>query len=78
MKKFSLENTRQVSTPIGINTKLSKDDEGEAVDQHLFHRMIGGLLYLTSSHHDLSYSVRVCLGFNLHLKSHVWKLSRGS
>lgn len=70
VKKFGLDNTRQVSTPIGVNTKLSNDD-GEAVDQHLYPSMVGGLLYLTSSHRDLSYSVDVCGSFNLYLKSHI-------
>ncbi|KAK0594508.1 hypothetical protein LWI29_019440 [Acer saccharum] len=40
--------------------KLSKDASGKSVDQTLYRGMIGSLLYLTASRHDISFSVGVC------------------
>lgn len=45
---------------MSITTKLGKDTYGKDISQTLYHSMIGRLLYLTVSHHDISFSVGVC------------------
>ena len=40
--------------------KLSKDESGVNVDPKLYKSMIDSLLYLTTSHPDICYSVGVC------------------
>ncbi|XP_058741149.1 uncharacterized mitochondrial protein AtMg00810-like [Vicia villosa] len=40
--------------------KLSKDEKGVGVDQHLYRSMIGSLLYLTVSRPDIAFAVGVC------------------
>ncbi|RVW73868.1 Retrovirus-related Pol polyprotein from transposon RE1 [Vitis vinifera] len=42
---------------MSTTTKLSKDASGKDVEQKLYRRMVGSLLYLTTSHPDISFSV---------------------
>ena len=59
VKKFGLEKTRHMRTPMGTNEKLIKDDSGVSIDSSLYHSMIGSLLYLIASRHDICFSVGV-------------------
>ena len=45
VKKFGLETSKCLKTPMGTSDKLSKDDNGDSVDPTLFRSMIGSLLY---------------------------------
>ena len=63
VKKFGLESGKPKRTPASTTVKLSKDDDGEAVDTKLYRSMIGSLLYLTASRPDISFSVGVCARF---------------
>ena len=45
VKKFDLETSKCLKTPMGTNDKLSKDDNGVSVDPTLFRSMIESLLY---------------------------------
>ena len=45
VKKFGLETSKCLKTPMGTNDKLSKDDNGVSIDPTLFRSMIGSLLY---------------------------------
>ena len=60
MKKFGIESTSFVRTPMSSNVKLNVDLLGKSVDPSLYRNMIGSLLYLTASRPDISYSVGVC------------------
>ncbi|GJX53341.1 putative ribonuclease H-like domain-containing protein [Tanacetum coccineum] len=44
---------RTTSTPMETNKALTKDEDGEDVDVHLYRSMIGSLMYLTSSRPDI-------------------------
>nr|GEV93607.1 DNA-directed DNA polymerase [Tanacetum cinerariifolium] len=46
-----------MKTPISTETKLTKDEEGESVDNTEYQGMIGSLLYLTESRPDIMSSV---------------------
>ena len=59
VKKFRLESTSSVRSPISPNVKLTVDLLGKSVDSSLFRSMIGSLLYLTASGPNISYSVGV-------------------
>ena len=65
MKKFSLESSSSVRTPISPNVKLTVDLLGKSVDSSLYKSMIGILLYLTASRPDISYSVGVCARYRV-------------
>ena len=44
-------------------TKLDKDEKGKDVNQKLYRDMIGSLLYLTASRHDIMFCVCLCARF---------------
>jgi hypothetical protein len=49
LKKFQMEDSSPVSTPMVVGCKLSKDDISPDVDQRTYQSIIGGLLYITDS-----------------------------
>ncbi|GJS11759.1 putative ribonuclease H-like domain-containing protein [Tanacetum coccineum] len=53
LKKFGFSSIRTTSTPMETNKALTKDEDGEDVDVHLYRSMIGSLMYLTSSIPDI-------------------------
>ncbi|GJY84563.1 hypothetical protein Tco_0497939 [Tanacetum coccineum] len=44
-------------------TKLTRDEDGESVDNTKYRGMIGGLLYLTASRPNIMFSVCLCARF---------------
>nr|GEW16990.1 copia protein [Tanacetum cinerariifolium] len=63
LKKFGLENSKPMKTPMSSNTKLTKDEECESVDSTKYRGMIGSLLYLMASRPDIMFSVCLCARF---------------
>nr|GEX01000.1 uncharacterized mitochondrial protein AtMg00810-like [Tanacetum cinerariifolium] len=63
LKKFGLEDSKPMKTPMSTDTKLTKDEECESVDSTKYRGMIGCLLYLTASRPDIMFSVCVCARF---------------
>jgi hypothetical protein len=57
LKKFQMEDSSPVSTPMVVGCKLSKDDISLDVDQRTYHSMIGSLLYITISRPDIMLAV---------------------
>ena len=53
LKKFRMEDCKQVTTPMQTSCKLSKDDDSKSTDQRQYRSMIGSLLYLTTSKPDV-------------------------
>jgi hypothetical protein len=53
LKKFQMEDSSPVSTPMVVGCKLSKDDISPYVDQRTYLSMIGSLLYITASRPDI-------------------------
>ncbi|GJY05714.1 retrovirus-related pol polyprotein from transposon TNT 1-94 [Tanacetum coccineum] len=60
LKKFRLEDSKPMKTPISTETKLMKDEEGESVDNTKYRGMIESLLYLKASRPDIMFSVCLC------------------
>ncbi|GKF51550.1 hypothetical protein Tco_0148017 [Tanacetum coccineum] len=50
---YGFDSCDPVNTPTMEKSKLDEDKEGKAVDPSHYHGMIGTLLYLTASRHDL-------------------------
>ncbi|GJT43365.1 retrovirus-related pol polyprotein from transposon TNT 1-94 [Tanacetum coccineum] len=63
LKKFGLEESKQMKTHVSSDTKLTKDEECESVDSTKYRGMIGSLLYLTASRPDIMFSVCLCACF---------------
>ncbi|GJT66810.1 putative ribonuclease H-like domain-containing protein [Tanacetum coccineum] len=77
LKKFGFSSVRTASTPMETNKALTKDEDGEDVDVHLYRSMIGSLMYLTSSRPDIMFSVCACSRFQVQPKvSHLNAVKR--
>ena len=63
LKRFDMDNAKEIDTPIATATKLDLDEHGISVDQKLYRGMIGSLLYLTASRPDIVFSVGLCARF---------------
>ncbi|GJS91224.1 retrovirus-related pol polyprotein from transposon TNT 1-94 [Tanacetum coccineum] len=63
LKKFSLEDSKPMKTPMSLNTKLTKDEECNSVYSTKYRGMIGSLLYLTASRLNIMFSVCLCARF---------------
>ncbi|GJS74204.1 retrovirus-related pol polyprotein from transposon TNT 1-94 [Tanacetum coccineum] len=63
LKKFGLEDSKPMKTPMSSDTKLMKDEECESVDSTKYRGMIGSLLYLMASRPNIMFSVCLCTRF---------------
>ncbi|GJX50984.1 hypothetical protein Tco_0277829 [Tanacetum coccineum] len=59
IKKHGLDERVSMSTPM-VTERLDADLHGTSTDQTTYRHMIGGLMYLTASHPDISYATFVC------------------
>ena len=57
LKKFGMDDSKAISTPMGTNKNLDSDASGNKVDQKMYQSMIGSLLYVTVSRPDVMFSV---------------------
>nr|GEW59749.1 hypothetical protein [Tanacetum cinerariifolium] len=57
LKKFNFVPVKTANTPMESNKPLIKNKEAEDVDVHLYRSMIGSLMYLTTSRHDITFVV---------------------
>jgi hypothetical protein len=48
LKKFGMEDAKDIITPMGTNGSLDSDASGNMVDQTMYRSMIGSLLYVTA------------------------------
>ena len=63
LKRFRMENCKPIPIPATIGTKLSKDDEGLDVNPTLFKRLVGSLMYLTTTRPDIMQGVSLISRF---------------
>ncbi|GJY35918.1 integrase, catalytic region, zinc finger, CCHC-type containing protein [Tanacetum coccineum] len=54
LKKYGIESSDPVDTPMVEKSKLDEDTQGKAVDPTYYHEMVGTLMYLTASRPDLT------------------------
>jgi hypothetical protein len=69
VRKFKLEDSKAIETPMSTTTALDADEEGEHVDQKEYRSMIGSLLYLTATRPDIQFSVCMCARFQASLRT---------
>ncbi|GJU53609.1 hypothetical protein Tco_1227323 [Tanacetum coccineum] len=60
LKKFDFASIKTTSTPMETNKQLTKDEEAENVDVHLYRSMIGSFMYLTTFRTDIMFVVCAC------------------
>lgn len=63
LKRFDMEESKVIDTPIAVATKLDMDDSGSPINQTMYRGVIGSLLYLTASRPDIVFSVGLCAIF---------------
>jgi hypothetical protein len=63
LKKFGMDKAKPIKTPMGTNSHLDLDMGGKSVDQKVYRSMIGSLLYICASRHDIMLSVCMCARF---------------
>lgn len=47
--RFKIEDPKVVTSSMNLSIKLAKDKEGKSINNLLYNRIIGSLLYLTTS-----------------------------
>ena len=57
LKRFRMESSKAIGSPMSPSCKLDKDEGGKSVDQKFYRDMIGSLFYLTASRLDIMFSV---------------------
>ncbi|GJV68420.1 retrovirus-related pol polyprotein from transposon TNT 1-94 [Tanacetum coccineum] len=85
IKKYGIETSDLVDTPMVEKSKLDEDPQGKAVDPTRYHGMIGSLMYLTSSRPDLVFVVCMCVRYqakptekHLHAVKQIFRYLRGT
>ncbi|GLJ05329.1 hypothetical protein SUGI_0016200 [Cryptomeria japonica] len=77
LKKFGLDDSKPVGTPMVTGCKLSKNDESPKANQSLYRSMVGGLLYLTQTRPHIMHVVCMAARYQVDLKeSHVTVVKR--
>ncbi|GJW52738.1 putative ribonuclease H-like domain-containing protein [Tanacetum coccineum] len=65
LTKFDLASVKTAITPMETKMALTKDEEADDVDVHLYRSMIGSLMYLTASRPDIMFAVCACSRFQV-------------
>jgi hypothetical protein len=63
LKRFKMFECKAAATPIALGTKLSKNDQGKSIDQTLYKRLVGSLMYLTTTRPDIMFVVSLISRF---------------
>jgi hypothetical protein len=53
LRKFKMEDSKAMATPMSMTTALDADEEGKHMDQKVYRSMIGSLLNLTVTRPDI-------------------------
>nr|KYP70017.1 Retrovirus-related Pol polyprotein from transposon TNT 1-94 [Cajanus cajan] len=57
LKKFKMENSKPISTPVEEKLKLKKDSDGKRINATYYKSLIGSLKYLTATRPDIVFGV---------------------
>nr|GEU30730.1 Gag-Pol polyprotein [Tanacetum cinerariifolium] len=60
LKKYGIESSDPINTPMVDISKPDEDLQGKAIDPTHYRRMVGTLMYLTASRPDLTFVVCMC------------------
>ncbi|GJX79782.1 retrovirus-related pol polyprotein from transposon TNT 1-94 [Tanacetum coccineum] len=83
LKKYGMESSDPMDTPMVEKSKLDEDTQGKAADPTLYRGMIGTLMYLIASRSDLTFVVCMCAWYqekptekHLHAVKRIFKYLR--
>jgi hypothetical protein len=63
LKKFGMEDAKDISTLMGTSGGLDSDISGNTVDQKMYRYIVGSLLYVTASRLDVMFNICMCARF---------------
>lgn len=63
LKKFKMEVSNPVKTPVEIGLKLTKDGDERMIDPTYFKQIVGSLGYLTCTRPDICYAVGLVIRY---------------
>ncbi|GJV09419.1 retrovirus-related pol polyprotein from transposon TNT 1-94 [Tanacetum coccineum] len=85
LKKYGMESSDPVDTPMVEKSKMDEDPQGKAVDPTHYRGMVGTLMYLTASRPYLTFVVCMCVRYqakptekHLHTIKRIFKYLRGT
>ncbi|GJX53201.1 retrovirus-related pol polyprotein from transposon TNT 1-94 [Tanacetum coccineum] len=85
LRKYGMESSDPMDTPMVEKSKLDEDTQGKAVDPTHYRGMVGTLMYLTVSRPDLTFVVCMCAQYqakptekHLHAIKRIFKYLRGT
>ncbi|GKA89488.1 retrovirus-related pol polyprotein from transposon TNT 1-94 [Tanacetum coccineum] len=85
LKKYGIESSDPVDTPMVEKSKRDEDTQGKAVDPTHHRGMVGTLMYLTASRPDLTFVVCMCARYqakpiekHIHAVKIIFKYLRGT
>jgi hypothetical protein len=77
LKRFQMEDSKPMGTPMVTGCKLSKDDDLPDVDQSSYRSIIGSMLYITTSRPDIMHVVGMVVRYQSAPKqSHLLAIKR--
>ena len=76
LKKFKMDDSNPVGTPMEYKIKLSKHEEGNKVDLTLYQSLVGSLYYLTCTRLDILYEVGVANRYMEIQQQLIWRGQR--
>nr|GEY42944.1 uncharacterized mitochondrial protein AtMg00810-like [Tanacetum cinerariifolium] len=77
LKKFRFTEVKNKSTPMKTQKPSLRDKDSEEVDVHMYRSMVGSLMYLTSSRHDIMFAVCACARYQVNPKVlHLYAVKR--
>ncbi|GJS52719.1 hypothetical protein Tco_0626081 [Tanacetum coccineum] len=85
LKKYGLDSSASVDTPMVEKSKLDEDRQGKLVDPIRFRRMVGSLMYLSASRPDIVFVVCLCARYqakptekHLHAIKRIFRYLKGT
>jgi len=76
LERFKMNKCKPTYASIATGTKLSKQDEGTSIYYTLYKRLVGSLMYLTSTRPDIMSVVSLILRFIKYPKISYWKVGK--
>ncbi|GJS01246.1 retrovirus-related pol polyprotein from transposon TNT 1-94 [Tanacetum coccineum] len=85
LKKYGLDSSASVDTPMVEKMKLDEDRQGKLVDPTRFRGMVGSLMYLSASRPDIVFAVCMCARYqakptekHLHAIKRIFRYLKGT
>lgn len=72
LKTFGMTDCKSVTTPMEVGLKLSTEDISQPVDETLFRKLVGSLIYLCNTRPDINFAVGVISRFANNPRTNHW------